>query len=307
MKTTLYTHDSCALHEISPGHPECPGRIAAVTDALKEAQLYDLMTVEEAPEADLEVLARAHGNEYVDDIVASAPATGRVQLDADTAMNPHSLEAGLRAAGAGIVATEAVANAGSSAAFCVVRPPGHHAEKTRAMGFCLFGSIAVAALHALDHLGLDRVAIVDFDVHHGNGTEDIIHGDKRVLFCSSFQHPYYPGYFRPSEDGHIVNVPLAAGTDGSAFRDAITAQWLPALEAFAPQMLFISAGFDAHAQDPLAALELNESDFQWVTEQLVEVADRHCDGRIVSMLEGGYSLTALGRSAAAHVDVLLRA
>jgi len=305
MTIALIMHEVCARHEMSPGHPECPQRMAAVSDQLKARQLYDLMTHVEAPKVDLEHVVRAHGQEYVDMVVGHSPTSGTVQLDADTAMNPYSLEAALRAAGAGIRATDDVAAGRHSSAFCAVRPPGHHAEKDRAMGFCLFGSIAAAALYAVDVLGMDRVAVVDFDVHHGNGTEDIVHDHPNILFCSSFQHPYYPGYFRPSVEGQLVNVPLSAGTASADFREAIMAQWLPALEKYQPQMLFISAGFDAHREDPLAGLELADEDFAWITTQLMDVADRHCEGRIVSMLEGGYSLSALGRSAAEHVKVLM--
>lgn len=305
MTIALIMHDVCAKHEMSPGHPECPQRLAAVSDQLKARQLYDLMTHIEAPTVDLSHLVRAHGQEYVDNVVASSPSEGVIQLDADTAMNAFSLEAGLRAAGAGILATDEVASGKQNAAFCAVRPPGHHAEKNRAMGFCLFGSIAAAALYATDVLGMDRVAVVDFDVHHGNGTEDIVHDNPKILFCSSFQHPFYPGYYRPSVKGQLENVPLAAGTASADFRDAITARWLPALEAYQPQMLFISAGFDAHHDDPLAGLSLVDEDFAWITTQLVDIADRHCGGKIVSMLEGGYSLSALGRSAAEHAKVLM--
>jgi len=305
LSIALIMHDVCARHEIAPGHPECPQRLAAVSDQLKARQLYDLMTHLEAPEVDFEHIVRAHGQAYVDQLVAASPAEGVVQLDADTAMNPFSLSAGLRAAGAGILATERVAHGAHATAFCAVRPPGHHAERERAMGFCLFGSIAAAALYAVEVLGMDRVAVVDFDVHHGNGTEDIVHDNPHVLFCSTFQHPFYPGSFRPSVDGQLVNVPLPAGTASATYREAITARWLPALENYQPEMLFISAGFDAHIEDPLANLFLLDEDFAWITTQLMDIADRHCQGRIVSMLEGGYSLSALGRSAAEHVKVLM--
>lgn len=304
MTTALLTHETCVLHEISPGHPEQPARIAAVTDRLKEEQLYDHLLQLQAPLADLDHLARAHGNQYVDHVVDSSPASGRVQLDPDTAMNAHSLEASRRAAGAGIEATRRVLEGEFANAFCAVRPPGHHAERERAMGFCFFGSVAVAAFYALEHLGVERIAIVDFDVHHGNGTEDLVYKDDRILFCSSFQHPFYPGYYRESVAGRLVNVPLAAGTGSHAFREAITTTWMPELDKFAPQLLIISAGFDAHHDDPLASLELGDDDFEWITRELAGVADKHASGKIVSMLEGGYSLPALGRSAARHVKVL---
>jgi len=306
VSTALFTHDVCVLHEISPGHPEQPARIQAVTDQLKADNLYNELLHREAPLAVLDDLARAHGNAHVDHIVASSPSSGSQQLDPDTAMNPHSLDASRRAAGAGIEAVTQVLQGEYTNAFCAVRPPGHHAEKEQAMGFCFFGSVAVAALHALDVLGLDRVAIVDFDVHHGNGTEDLVANDKRILFCSSFQHPFYPGYFRESVSGQRINVPLPAGTGSENFRTAIKTQWMPELDAFKPQLLLISAGFDAHSDDPLASMELGDDDFEWITRELSDIADRHAGGRIVSMLEGGYSLAALGRSAARHTQVLMQ-
>jgi len=305
MKTALVTHDDCIRHEISPDHPECPQRIAAVRDALMKRDLYDFLHHHDATEATYEHLLRAHPAAYLDLIHAKAPSSGSIQLDQDTAMNAFSLQAALLGAGAGVQATDLVLGGQAGNAFCLVRPPGHHAERIRAMGFCLFGNIAIAARHALEHHGLDRVAILDFDVHHGNGTEDIVDGDARILFCSSFQHPFYPGDYRADVDGQRVNVPLSAGTTGPAFRAAIEAAWMPALERFAPQMLFVSAGFDAHAEDPLASLQLQDDDYAWITTRIMDLADRHADGRVVSMLEGGYALPALGRSAAAHIRVMM--
>ena len=228
-----------------------------------------------------------------------------MQLDPDTAMNVHSLNASLRAAGAGVLAVDEVIGGRASNAFCLTRPPGHHAERIRPMGFCFFGNIVIAARHAMRTHGLERVAIVDFDVHHGNGTEDIVDGDPGILFCSSFQHPFYPGDYRPNVDGQRVNVPLPGGTGSADFRAAIEESWLPALDAFRPEMLFVSAGFDAHLEDPLAGLALQDADYVWITRKLMEVADRHAGGRLVSMLEGGYALPALGRAAAAHVRGLM--
>jgi len=305
MTTALITHEVCALHEMSPQHPESPQRLGAITDELKSRELFDRLEQHAAPIVAREHLVRAHGEEYVENIFASSPKSGLIQIDADTAMNAYSLEASQRAAGAGIFAVEQVSSGAIQSAFCAVRPPGHHAERAQAMGFCLFGSIAAAALYAVDVLGMQRVAIVDFDVHHGNGTEDIVHNHPHILFCSSFQHPFYPGYFRPSVKGQLENVPLPAGTTSSEFRDAIVSRWLPALESYQPEMLFISAGFDAHRDDPLANLMLVDEDFAWITTQLLDVADRHCQGRVVSMLEGGYNLSALGRSASEHVQVLM--
>jgi len=306
MATAFITHNDCVLHEISPGHPECPQRIGAILDQLKKQDLYDYLKHYEAPLADPAIAVSCHPQAYIDSIVNSAPSEGRVQLDADTAMNPHSLHAALRALGAGVLATDKIMAGDVDNAFCAVRPPGHHAEQAQAMGFCFFGSVAVAARHAIKAHGLDRVAIVDFDVHHGNGTEDLVEGDKKILFCSSFQHPFYPGGYRPNVAGQRVNVPLSAGTGSDEFRHSISEAWLPALNDFKPQMLFISAGFDAHAEDPLAQLALGDNDFVWITQQLMQIADEHANGRIVSMLEGGYSLPALARSASAHVRELMR-
>ncbi len=305
MTTALIAHPDCELHEISPGHPESPQRISAIVERLQMEGIFDDLIHVDAPLADHSAAYSAHSERYVQSIVDHAPGEGQsVQIDADTAMNSHSLSASLRGIGAGLLATDMVVTGDVNNAFCLVRPPGHHAERTQAMGFCLFGSIAIAARHAVQHHGLDRVAIVDFDVHHGNGTEDIVDGDSSILFCSSFQHPFYPGDYRPSVIGQRVNVPLPAGTNSADFRALISQHWLPALNQFAPQMLFISAGFDAHTEDPLASLHLVDADFTWITEQLVDIANTHANGRIVSMLEGGYSLPALGRSAAAHIRVL---
>ena len=306
MSTALITHNDCVLHEISPGHPECPQRIDAILNQLKKENLYDYLQHFDAPLADPAAAQSCHPPSFIDSIVTSSPDSGRVQLDADTAMNPYSLNAALRGVGAGILGTDKVIAGEVANAFCAVRPPGHHAEKIQAMGFCFFGNIAIAARHAIRNHGLKRVAIVDFDVHHGNGTEDIVDGDKTILFCSSFQYPFYPGSYRPNVSGQRINVPLASGTGGEDFRHEILEQWIPALNEFKPEMVFISAGFDAHIEDPLAQLALSDNDFVWITQQLMSVADTHADGRIVSMLEGGYSLPALARSATAHVRELMR-
>lgn len=306
MPTALVTHNDVVLHEISPGHPECPQRIGAILDQLKKEDLYDYLQHFEAPVANPEVALSCHPQAYIDNIVNSSPNSGSVQLDADTAMNPHSLTAALRGVGAGILATDKVIAGEVENAFCLTRPPGHHAEKTQAMGFCFFGNIAIAARHAIRQHGLDRVAIIDFDVHHGNGTEDIVDGDKNILFCSSFQHPFYPGGYRPNVPGQRVNIPLASGTGSEEFRLSVMDHWIPALNKFKPQMVFISAGFDAHRDDPLASLELGDNDFVWITQQILSIADSHSNGRIVSMLEGGYSLPALARSASGHIRELMR-
>ena len=306
MSTALIFHSDCAAHEISPGHPECPQRLDAINDQLKKQGIYDYLQHRDAPTATREQLLLAHPESYIDYIHQQAPKSGSVALDADTAMNIHSLDASLRAAGAGAMAVDMVCTGEVKNAFCLTRPPGHHAERTQAMGFCFFGNIAIAARHALKTHGLERVAILDFDVHHGNGTEDIVDGDPGILFCSSFQHPFYPGNYRENVANQRINAPLVSGSTSADFREAITQHWLPAIEEFAPQMLFISAGFDAHVEDPLANISLLDDDFVWITHQIMDIADRHCEGRIVSMLEGGYALPALARCATAHVRGLMR-
>jgi acetoin utilization deacetylase AcuC-like enzyme len=307
MPTALITHTVCEQHEISPGHPECPERIDAIVSQLKQQDVYDRLVHCEAPVATTEQLLLAHPESYIEMLHAHAPSTGTMLLDADTAMNPYSLQAALRGAGSGILAVDKVMNGEVENAFCLVRPPGHHAERTQAMGFCFFGNVAMAARHAIKAHGLERVAIVDFDVHHGNGTEDIVNGDPNILFCSSFEFPLYPGGYRPNVENQRVNVPLESGCGSDDFRSAITQNWLPALEAFQPQMIIVSAGFDAHAEDPLASLQLQDADYVWITQKIIELAAEHSDGRIVSMLEGGYALPALGRCATAHVRGLMSA
>jgi acetoin utilization deacetylase AcuC-like enzyme len=285
-------------------HPEAPARIHAIEDSLIAAGLLDYLQRHDAPEATREQLLRVHDAAYLDAIAAAAPEHGMVQLDPDTAMNPYTYPAALRAAGAAVMAVDLVMAGRVENAFCNIRPPGHHAGRARAMGFCIFNNVAVGAAHALAAYGLSRVAIADFDVHHGNGTENIFHDDPRVMLCSTFQHPFYPYAGADSGNDHIINVPLPAGTNGAGFREAVTEYWLPALERFRPEFLFISAGFDAHRDDDMAMLGLVESDYTWVTQQVKNVAEKHAQRRIVSVLEGGYELHALGRSALAHLKVL---
>jgi acetoin utilization deacetylase AcuC-like enzyme len=258
----------------------------------------------DAPEATIEQLQLAHSPAYIRELLECAPERGIVHLDPDTAMCPHTLKAALRAAGAGIMATDMVISKELDSAFCAVRPPGHHAERGRAMGFCFFNNVAVAARHAMEVHGLSRVAVVDFDVHHGNGTENIFAGDERVLMVSFFQHPFYPYSGTRDPAPNMLNTPLPASTRGEAVRELVEKLWLPALAAHKPEMLFISAGFDAHYEDDMASMALFDNDYTWITEQLRHFADAHCAGRIVSMLEGGYALSALGRSAALHVKAL---
>lgn len=289
------------------GHPECPDRLSSVNEHMRASGLLSRLRCLDAPLAEATDLKRVHGASYVDLIFANAPAEGYVQLDPDTGMNSHSLGAARRAAGAGLLAVDEVMAGRSSNAFCAVRPCGHHATRARSMGFCIFNNIAVAAAYALDKKGLERVAIIDFDVHHGNGTEDIFGEPKwhdHVLMTSFFQHPFYPYSGTESSAPNMINVPLAAGSGGAAVKTAVLEEWLPALEGFAPQMLLISAGFDAHREDLLGGMSLVEADYAWITEKLLEVAERHAENRIVSMLEGGYNLSALGRSAVAHVKTL---
>lgn len=305
-KTAYISHQECHLHDMGEDHPECPQRLYAIEDQLNAAGLFDYMTQIEAPKAEKSQLLRAHPEEYVDRIIDHSPTEGMLQVDPDTLMNPHTLEAALRAAGAGVRAVDALMAGEVNAAFCGVRPPGHHAERVKAMGFCFFSNIAVAALHAVKHHGLERVAIVDFDVHHGNGTEDVVLPHDEILFCSTFQNNFYPHNHRESIAGKRVNVPMMAGSAGPEFRHAVQRRWLPELEAFEPQMIFISAGFDAHVEDAMSGLALREADYTWVTQKLCDIAKRRCQGRIVSILEGGYHLSALGRSAAAHVKVLMQ-
>lgn len=285
-------------------HPECPARIHAVEDQLIASGLIGYLQHHDAPEATREQLLRVHDAAYLDSIIAAAPQHGSVDLDGDTSLNPFTYPAALRAAGAGVLAVDLVMVSKVENAFCNIRPPGHHAERARAMGFCIFNNVAVAAAHALEAHGLSRVAIADFDVHHGNGTENIFHDDPRVMLCSTFQHPFYPYCGADSGNEHIINVPMTAGSGGEVFREAVTKQWLPALEEFKPELLLISAGFDAHREDDMSMIRLVEADYAWVTEQLKALAERHCHKRIVSVLEGGYELHALGRSAMAHVKML---
>ena len=306
----MITHPACLEHDTGPWHPECPDRLRYVLRALEGEEFLPLMR-EEAPLATVEQLCRVHPDSYVQTILAIRPEPGdSVAIDGDTLMSHGSREAALRAAGAAVHGVDAVMEGWARRAFAAVRPPGHHAERNRAMGFCLFGNAAVAARHAQARWGLKRVAVVDFDVHHGNGTQDIFYDDPTLFYASSHQFPCYPGTGRSIEQGiaeNVVNAPLPPGATGAMFRAAWSDILLPALDRFAPELLIVSAGFDAHKADPLAQLRLETSDFGWVTERLVEIAARHCGGRLVSVLEGGYDLDALAASVALHVRTLLQA
>jgi acetoin utilization deacetylase AcuC-like enzyme len=300
----LLTHVECTKHDMGAYHPECPARLSVIEDHLIASGIGALLQRHEAPEAKASELARVHPVEYIEAIREASPSRGIVHLDPDTAMCPHTLSAALRAAGAAVHATDLVIGKRAASAFCAVRPPGHHATRTRAMGFCIFNNVAVAARHALEHHGLERVAIIDFDVHHGNGTEEIFSGDERVVMASIFQHPFYPYSGTDDPARNMANVPLAAGSGGEQLRRAVEEAWMPALEAHKPQMIFVSAGFDAHVEDDMAMLRFTEADYAWVTGRIKALADRHAQGRIVSVLEGGYALSALGRSVVAHLKVL---
>jgi acetoin utilization deacetylase AcuC-like enzyme len=298
---------------MGPGHPECPERIVAIETRLQDTGLLDALVQREAPMADLDALEYGHSREHIDSLCdlherlneeREAGGPRYAQLDPDTAMNADSWRAISRGAGAAMAATDAVMAGELNNAFCAVRPPGHHACHDHAMGFCFINNVAVAAKYALERHGLSRVAIVDFDVHHGNGTEDIVAGDDRILMVSFYQHPFYPQGGSQSSADNLVNLPVAANTRGDVIRDLIEAHWLPRLEAHRPEMIFISAGFDAHREDSLGQLGLVEADYAWITKRLMEVANRHSKGRIVSSLEGGYNLSALARSVEAHVRVL---
>ncbi|MBI2381984.1 MAG: histone deacetylase family protein [Gammaproteobacteria bacterium] len=304
MAVALYSHPDCAPHAMGAGHPECPERLAAARRGLEKAGLMARLEERLAEEAPWDYLARGHAPDYLALLQARSPAQGLAALDADTAMNPHSLHAALLAAGAVKQAVEAVLAGEFERAFCLVRPPGHHAEHDRAMGFCFLGNIALGAIHALA-LGCERVALVDFDVHHGNGSQDLLAAEPRALLCSSFQHPLYPYSGTGATPAHIVNATMAAGGGGRELRAVWEDRFLPALEAHRPQLILISAGFDAHRRDPLAGMAWETEDYAWLSRELVALARRHAQGRLVSSLEGGYDFTALEEGVAAHVGAML--
>jgi len=308
MSTLLISHPACLNHENGLGHPERPDRLRAIEQTLEDERFH-MLAREQAPLAPLDILALCHPMDYIEAIRDASPKEDMVRLDADTSMSPGSFEAALRGVGGGIRAVDEVMNQKASNAFVAIRPPGHHAETARPMGFCLFNNAAIAARYAQRRYAADRAAVVDFDVHHGNGSQDIFWADKSVMYCSTHEMPLYPGTGATGECGehdNIVNAPLSAGDGGDAFREAFETVILPRLRAFKPDILIISAGFDAHTRDPLANLNLVEADYAWVTKKLMDVADDSAQGRIVSMLEGGYDLQGLSRSVAAHVTALMR-
>ena len=308
MSTLLISHPACLLHLTPAGHPERPDRLRAVEAAL-EAEKFQMLARVEAPRAPLETIALCHPMDYIEALRDATPEEGIVQLDADTSMSPGSFEAALRAAGGAIHAVDEVVAKRAANAFVATRPPGHHAETARPMGFCFFDNAGIAARHAQNKHGIARAAIVDFDVHHGNGSQEIFWADKTVMYCSTHQMPLFPGTGAIGESGDyntVVNAPLRPGDGAEKFRDAFESRILPRLTEFAPELVIISAGFDAHYRDPLANINLEEADFAWATQKIMEVADRHAGGRVVSLLEGGYDLQALGNSVAAHVNALMR-
>jgi acetoin utilization deacetylase AcuC-like enzyme len=308
MPTLLLGHPAALAHQVPMGHPERPDRIRAVERALED-ECFSGLIREQALRAEPETIALIHPEPYIQAIIAAAPREGLVEIDADTSMSPGTLEAALRAVGAAAQAVDEVMAGKVRNAFSAMRPPGHHAERAQAMGFCFFNNVAIAARHAQQAHGAERVAIVDWDVHHGNGTQDLFWGDPSVLYCSTHEMPLYPGTGATSERGEhntIVNAPLRAGDGGERFREAFETVILPRVEAFRADLILISAGFDAHWRDPVANLQLTEADFAWATRKLVDIADRRCGGRVVSLLEGGYDLEGLARSVAAHVKALMR-
>jgi acetoin utilization deacetylase AcuC-like enzyme len=305
MSILIISHPDCNLHEMGDGHPESPFRLDAIASQLKTTGMGDLLQYRDAPMASIEQISRAHDRNYVDAVFSASPVNGTVQLDPDTSMNPYTLNAARRAAGAVIDGIDQIMSGKYKKAFCNIRPPGHHAEYNRAMGFCIFNNIAVGAIHAMQTHGIKKIAIVDFDVHHGNGTEDIFKDNPSVMLCSSFQHPFYPHSGADTLSDHIINLPLPAGTDGHAYRNAVEMRFLPALKSFQPELVMISAGFDAHVNDPLAGLRLVEDDYAWITSKVKEIADQFANGRIISVLEGGYDLGALSSSVVSHLKAMV--
>lgn len=304
MSFVFISHPSCGLHDAGEDHPESPDRLHAINDQLIASRLDFVIDKQQASKATKAQLYLAHDNAYVDHVFASAPEQGVVELAPDTQMAPRSLEAALYAAGANVMAVDLVMQGKADQAFCAVRPPGHHAEYAKSMGFCFFNNVAVAAAYAMAQYGLKRIAIIDFDVHHGNGTENIFFNDDRVLFCSSFESPFFPYNTGPGNE-HILNLPLPAGTYGEEFMQAISEQWLPKIDAFSPQLILISAGFDSHYEDDMGHFNLVETDYHCLTAELKKLAVKHCSGRMISTLEGGYVLSALGRSVTVHIKGMM--
>ena len=305
LSTAFISHQNCYAHDTGQGHPECASRLSAIEDKLLVSGLFDFLRNIDAPEVTEAQLLRAHSAQHLATIESMMPTQGYARLDPDTVVSPETLPAAKRAAGAVVCAVDMVIDGSIKNAFCSVRPPGHHDERDRALGFCVFNNIAVGATHALEAHGVKKIAILDFDVHQGNGTEDILIDDERVLYCSIFQHPFFPYTSLPENSERIISIPLDASAKSEEFRAAITDHWLPALERFQPEMIFISAGFDAHRDDDMSYINLTDADFGWVTEQIVQVAEVSAAGRIVSVLEGGYELNSLSRCLETHLRVLM--
>ncbi len=306
MSVAIISHPECTQHGTGITHPENGLRLSAIQDGLIERHLEPLLQYYEAPLVDRELLYTVHAKDYVDSVFQTAPDDGVVWLDPDTFMTAGSLNAALRAAGANVLAIDLLMQRQATQVFCNVRPPGHHAEYDRAMGFCLFNNIAVGATHAKQKYGVERIAIIDFDVHHGNGTEDIFYNDSNILFCSMFQHPYYPYKGAGTKSEHIINIPLEAGTKGPKYRELFTTKCIPAIEEFEPQLILVSAGFDAHVEDSLASLCLVDSDYAWLASKIKNIANKVCGGKVAFTLEGGYTLPALARSVVAVIRELIK-
>lgn len=305
MSTAFISHPDCHDHDTGEGHPENAMRLSAIEDRLLSSRISDFIRYLDAPEVTREQLLRAHSAEYLDMIDAVMPRKGYSRLDPDTVISPGTLQAARRAAGSVILAVDQIMSGQISNAFCSVRPPGHHAERDRALGFCIYSNLAIGVMHALEEYGLKKVAVVDFDVHQGNGTEDILIGDDRVLYCSTFQHPFFPYTSLPENSERVISIPLDASAKSAEFRSAVSDHWLPALERFQPEMIFVSAGFDAHRDDDMSYVSLTDADFRWVIEEIVRMADISASGRIVSTLEGGYELHSLARCVETHLRVLM--
>lgn len=305
MSIAIVTHKDCMLHQMDPLHAESPRRVEVIQAALEQFHFKQPLLLLEAPLATREQLLRVHPENYIDWLASIAPKEGMVAIDADTHMCPDTLRAAYLAAGSVPLAVDTVMSGKAQAAFCNVRPPGHHAEMEVAMGFCFFNNVAIGVRHAMAVHGVKRVAIVDFDVHHGNGTQQIFQKDKNVMLCSSFQHPFYPGYEPEMDSPHIINVPLPAGTGGFEYRQKVAAAWFEPLHAFKPELIFFSAGFDAHVNDPLAEIKLTEEDYEWITTEIRKIAKLYCGGKLISVLEGGYNLEALMHSVPVHINALI--
>ncbi len=306
MTIAYISHPDCLLHQMGEGHPEKPNRLNAIEDQLIASGIFDLLQHHQAPLATVRQLERVHDSKYIEEVLSFEHKNKSAYLDPDTMITPQTPKAALRSAGALILATDLVLKGKIRQAYCNVRPPGHHALPSQAMGFCFFNNVAVGAAHAIAEYGIKRIAIIDFDVHHGNGTETMFTHEPRVMLCSTFQHPFYPFSGASSGNEHIINTPLSAGTSGDKYRETILSVWLPALHKFKPELIFFSAGFDAHQEDHMSMLNLTDKDYSWITREILLIADKYAEGRVVSTLEGGYHLPSLARSVLNHLRILMR-